>query len=861
MRLVTRHPPIVGRTEELQRPHAAFRHAAIGRLKAVLLSGEPGVGKTLLAERAAGTWRRQGALVLPGACQQYGADELAYAPFVGAWAHLESHSEGGFGALLAGLAGLGELPGDVARSWLFDRVAHQLARLGADRPVVLLLEDVHWADRLSLALAQFLVRSGQPRRLLLLFTARRDGAGRLGAAEALTELIGSGKVGHLALDPLTAAAARDLVRGVLDATGREPGIHARLRADHLAEGRLVENVVARSGGNPYLAHELATAARHGLVGLPDTLRRVLRLAVEAADALHRAGDDDGAVSTLRAALATAQIRDPAVRLALLDRLLGSLFATGRVPDAFAVLEEAVALVPGLPSSRESARIIAADGSRLMILGRYADGARRSATAADLAATQGADDTLAYAWTTQGVCLAATGDLLAGRALLADARRLAGACGSLAVEARSAVNLCYVLANVAEYVACVHAGREALARLSTRSLAHTLGAPLYCNTVVALVAIGAWDAALALCAEAEDAPVPGTTARFLALSQARIAALRGRPEQADAALALARADRSPREPAFHLEHALAAVLTLRAQRRPRDALALARGALRGSPGGVDHLRLCAEALRTLGDLESAGGRVRRLDDPRAVRDELCSAVEREDGSWGTHSPEAAALRLLCAAEATRLDGPSAAPWEAAVHGLIALGLRPDAAYAQLRLAEALVATRQPWLAAPQLRAAYEFATEAAAQPLLVGIETAARRGRVPVPGPAVQPHRGGDDAFRGAAGRASAAAVCNLEVLNLTANDLQEETNDDDEIKIVLGGTKFGPWDFVDNQFRSNSLLSPDKDFVGSMVVSVREVDALTYSTIDDFTAFCFPGDHNVVLSDDKAIYTMNYRIT
>jgi DNA-binding CsgD family transcriptional regulator/tetratricopeptide (TPR) repeat protein len=900
--------PLVGRDGELRLLDAAYRRAVAGVGSTVLVTGEPGAGKTYLVGRCADRWQAGGALVLSGSCQQYGAEEFAYAPFVAAWARVEVDGERGFGALLAGLARLGELPAEVGRAWLFDRVAHHLDRLGADRPVVLVVEDLHWADSATLSLTGFLARSAGGRRLLLVGTARSDGADRLGAAEGLLELLSSGQLRPLPLGPLPPPAARALVLGVLD-----PGSDAGPVDD-----RLVDDLAARSGGNPYLAYELATAARQGVAGLPDTLRRVLRrrlhghghgaavavatvalagevpvevlqaalatvldrraaavvgalieagllepghlpgglrtrhpllgevataeltagqtravhcalaagwaadratarteqraigtarhweaagesgsalaawlsagrsataagaygaaahaytrvvdlagrpdvpvpvgrdrLAVEAADALLRVGDDEQAVRVLRASLAGARIPDPAGRLALLDRLQDCLFSAGQAAAAFTVLEEAAALVPDLPPTREAARIVAADGSRLMILGRYAEGARRSAGAARLAAELGADDTLAYAWTTEGVCLAAGGDLPAGRARLTAARRLAGACGGLAVEARAAINLCYVLANVGEYAGCVHAGREALARLSTRSLAHTLGAPLYSNTVVALVALGAWDEALALAAHAEEAGVPARTVGFLALSRARVAALRGQPEPAEAALRTAGSDRPAGEPAFDVEHALASVLTLRLQRRPRDALTAARDCLRGSPGGVDHLRLCAEALRTLADLEAAGGRVRRLDDPAAVRAGLLEAAATGGGTWGTHSPEAAALRLLCTAEAGRLDDPGPQPWEEVARRWDALGLRYDAAYARMRLAEALVTTRRPKLAADPLREAYATAGELAARPLLTAVEAVARRGRVPLPGragPAV-PDRPPDPAGAGGA---------------------------------------------------------------------------------------------------------------
>jgi DNA-binding CsgD family transcriptional regulator/tetratricopeptide (TPR) repeat protein len=873
---VTEDLVIVGRDEELALLEAAGRRAAVGRGSCLLVSGEPGAGKSHLMTVAAARWRAAGAVVLEGACQPYAADELAYGPFVQAWSRVGAQDGGGFATLLAELASLGELPAEVARAWLFDRVARQLDAMAERRPVVLLLDDLHWADRPTLALLRFLARPAARHKRLLVATARSDGEGRLGSAEELVDMLVSGHLDQLVLEPLSSAQTHALVVGELRGRGGDD---------------LVDRLVQSSGGNPYLAHELAAAARQGLDGLPSTLQRVLlrrigahgaaaevalatvavaadapvevldaaldavvgpdraatvgalvasgllvagpdrgrlrtrhavlgevalgrlvpsqrravhgalavawgedpaaarhweqaaeptralrawldtgrvataagaygdaahayaraldlatrahvpedpgpqRLVVEAAEAMHRAGDDERAVRALRTALAAGRVTDDALRLALLDRLQSCLFAAGAAPDAFAVLEEAAGLVGGLAPSPETARIVAADGSRLMIQGRFAEGAERSAVAAQWAADLHAPDVLAYARATQGVCRAATGDLDQGLALLVEAHQLGNASGSVAIEARTAVNHCYVLANASRYPDCVQVGREALARLATRSLAHTLGAPLYYNVVVAQVALGDWDAALALCDEAEAAPVSATTVRFLALSRARVAALRGQSELADRSLEVARQDRPLGQQAFELEHAIVSVLVLRLHRRHRDALALARETVDSCPGGIDRLRLCAEALGALADLQAAGGRVRQVGDPRAVRDELLTAANADLDGWGGHSPEAINLRLLCAAEAERLDGPSVQHWQEIADDWARLGLRYDAAHASLRLAEALVATRAGPEAAAALLGAHQTAVRLGAWPLLARIDAVARRGRLPLPAPA------------------------------------------------------------------------------------------------------------------------------
>ena len=106
----------------------------------------------------------------------------------------------------------------------------------------------------------------------------------------------------------------------------------------------------------------------------------------------------------------------------------------------------------------------------------------------------------------------------------------------------------------------------------------------------------------------------------------------------------------------------------------------------------------------------------------------------------------------------------------------------------------------------------------------------------------------------------AANVCTLEVLSLTSRDLQETGGD--EIKIKLAETKFGPWTFsVVPWERNASLNSPTKAFTGTIDVALREVDGVTYTTIDSFVTGYSLGVHDVVLDNSNTIYEMSYEIT
>jgi hypothetical protein len=107
---------------------------------------------------------------------------------------------------------------------------------------------------------------------------------------------------------------------------------------------------------------------------------------------------------------------------------------------------------------------------------------------------------------------------------------------------------------------------------------------------------------------------------------------------------------------------------------------------------------------------------------------------------------------------------------------------------------------------------------------------------------------------------SAATICNLEVLSLENFEL-EDNDGRDEIKVQLASTVHGPWNFWDGTFRSTSLNSPDRNFSGTLTVSLQEQDVVSKRTIDSFVTTCALGDHTVALTDNDGVYEMKYRIT
>ncbi len=176
---------LIGRGAELAALASAYRHAEGGELSLVLLGGEAGIGKTRLVAEHVATVREAGGRILIGECVQVGDTSLPYGPFLDA---------------LGSNAVPGALPGAAPISWspaggpadmtqpsardtrdrlgaqaaLFAAVAADLDRLAREQPVLLVLEDLHWADPASRDLLVYLVRRLRERPVQVIATFRTD---------------------------------------------------------------------------------------------------------------------------------------------------------------------------------------------------------------------------------------------------------------------------------------------------------------------------------------------------------------------------------------------------------------------------------------------------------------------------------------------------------------------------------------------------------------------------------------------------------------------------------------------------------------------------------------------------------------
>ena len=267
---------LIGRAAELAELEAALADAADERPSIVFLAGESGVGKSRLLAELERRAVEGGALVLSGDCVDLGESELPYVPLIAALRPLARSGDpaltepvrAAVAPLLPGLAPAGSRGSDEDRDQarLFEGLLSLLNALGAERPVLLLIEDLHWADRSTRAALAFLARSLVAERVLLVCSYRPDELHRRHPLRPLlAEVERNERARRVTLAPLTRDELADQLADIL---GAPPG------AD------LLERLWTRSGGNPLYCEELLAAGLDGRGAAPDTLRDALMLRVE-----------------------------------------------------------------------------------------------------------------------------------------------------------------------------------------------------------------------------------------------------------------------------------------------------------------------------------------------------------------------------------------------------------------------------------------------------------------------------------------------------------------------------------------------------------------------------------------------------
>jgi DNA-binding CsgD family transcriptional regulator/tetratricopeptide (TPR) repeat protein len=256
--------PLVGRAAELGRLTELLSQAESGQPVVVLISGDAGVGKTRLTTELAAVAGQRGFTVLTGHCAEL-ADTVPYLPLADALRTAgtgpavrdavaarpvlsrllpDRQSAGPDGADLLGMA----------QQQLFGAVLGMLAELASAAPVLLILEDLHWADRSTRDLVTFLSRVLHRERIALAVTYRTDDLHRRHPLRpVVAELQRLPSVTAIDLRPLTAAAMAE---------------HLTALSGGVLTWPVLDQVISRAEGNAYYAEELLTAAPGGLGGRP-----------------------------------------------------------------------------------------------------------------------------------------------------------------------------------------------------------------------------------------------------------------------------------------------------------------------------------------------------------------------------------------------------------------------------------------------------------------------------------------------------------------------------------------------------------------------------------------------------------------
>jgi class 3 adenylate cyclase/RecA/RadA recombinase len=367
----------VSREDELGRLSRLWKEVGEGERRVALLAGEPGIGKTRVAIEFAAHAQAAGGLVLAGRCDEDLG--VPYQPFVEALRHYVRHATpprlGRYGGELTRL--LPELPEIVSglpeplrsdpeteRYRLFDAVAACLSDASAPLPILLVIDDIHWAAKPTLLLLRHVLRSADPMRLMVVATYRDSEIGR---THPLTDFLGELRrepgVERLVLSGfdtsgiaafVAAAAGRPMESddelGLLRFMWEETGGNAFFVAElmrHLAEAQ----AVVERGGQWFLTRPveelgvpegLRDVVGRRLSRLSETANRILAVAAlvglefESAVVAHAASiDEDAFLAALDEAVAARlliEVTGPApryrfghalVRATLYDELSGA----------------------------------------------------------------------------------------------------------------------------------------------------------------------------------------------------------------------------------------------------------------------------------------------------------------------------------------------------------------------------------------------------------------------------------------------------------------------------------------------------------------------------------------------------------
>ena len=276
----------VGRREELAALEATLAQARAGAGALALVAGDAGLGKSRLIGELARGAERDGMTVMLGECLPLGDGELPYAPIMTALRSLLrngdrerveawlSSGRSELAVLLPELASESAIPGpppsQLSQGQLFEQLLAVLRAAAAETPLMLVIEDFHWADRSTRDFLAYLVRAARREAIAVVVSYRPDELHRRHPARPFVlDLERVGAATKIELGPLTRAELRDQVSAILDSP--PPPL-------------LLDTLLERSEGNPFFAEELLAASQGDTGELPRSLRDTLLTRVEMHDA-------------------------------------------------------------------------------------------------------------------------------------------------------------------------------------------------------------------------------------------------------------------------------------------------------------------------------------------------------------------------------------------------------------------------------------------------------------------------------------------------------------------------------------------------------------------------------------------------
>ncbi|GAA5198277.1 LuxR family transcriptional regulator [Rugosimonospora acidiphila] len=318
-------PVLVGRRTELGRLRSLLDQAVAGEPHVALVAGEAGVGKSRLVQEVARIARDSGARVLVGGCVELGGEGLPLAPLTDMLRAVVRSSSSEeldrcLGAARLPLARLlPELsPGssgpaqEGSPTQLLEYVLGLITRLAATRPLLIVVEDLHWADRSTLDLVAFLVQTLRELGVLMVLTYRSDEMHRRHPLRPLvTAWERVRNTERLELERFTRAEVAEQLNAICETT---------------PSPEFMDVVFERSQGNAFLVEEILAATDSGAdpYELPPSLRDVLLARTETVS------------EVAQRILRTAAVAGPSVEERLLEVVAG-------VPEAqlYPVLRESV----------------------------------------------------------------------------------------------------------------------------------------------------------------------------------------------------------------------------------------------------------------------------------------------------------------------------------------------------------------------------------------------------------------------------------------------------------------------------------------------------------------------------------------